>query len=67
MPDGEIFYARFPITLDSNGVPDTSPVLQIATIFPAANFDSITTKIVPISGGSGKSNAVMIVFARDIT
>ncbi len=64
MTNGEIAYARFPITLDSNGAIDPSVTLQIAGVFPTATFDIIGTEIVPISGGSGISNAILVVFAR---
>lgn len=67
MADGEIHYARFPITLDSNGVHDVSIILALNAIFPPTDYDNLKSKIVPISGGSGISNAVMVVFARRIT
>ncbi len=66
MVDGEIHYARFPLTLDSNGFTN-GPVVEITTIFPTADYDNVVSKIVPISGGRGRSNAVMVVFARRIT
>ena len=64
MTNGEIHYGRFPITLDSNGAGDTAAVLNLSNFFPDGDYDNVITKIVPISGGSGISNAVMIVFAR---
>ena len=66
MADGEIHYARFPINLDSNSTAVVNTV-RITTIFPNTNYDIVDTQIVPISGGSGKSNAVMVVVARRIT
>lgn len=66
MVNGQIHYARFPINLDSNAVIDGSPTLQITAIFPDGNYDIVDTEIVPISGGSGISNAIMVVIARRI-
>jgi len=67
MANGEIHYARFPITLDSNAAIDSSVTLQLAAVFPLVEYDLMDTVIVPISGGSGLSNAVMVVIARRIT
>jgi len=67
MADGEIHYARLPITLDSNGVVDFPPVLSINAIFPPTDYDIVDTAIVPISGGSGISNAVLVIIARRLT
>ena len=64
MTNGEIHYLRFPITLDSNAAPDSVPLVSADEIFPAIDYDNVVSKIVPISGGSGISNAVMIVIAR---
>ena len=66
MVNGQIHYGRFPIDLDSNVIVDRSDVRLLA-IFPPADYDIIDSEIVPISGGSGKSNAVMVVVARRIT
>jgi len=67
MVNGEIHYARFPINLDSNGIIESVPTLQIGTIFPDTDYDIVDTEIVPISGGRGLSNAVMVVVARRTT
>ena len=64
MANGDIVYVRFPITLDSNGAIDTGTTTQTAQLFLTNDFDIIDTVIVPISGGSGISNAVMVVVAR---
>jgi len=64
---GEIHYGRFPIVLDSNGNIDPVTQIQLGTFFPPGDYDNVVAKIVPISGGSGKSNAVMVVFARRIS
>jgi len=64
MVNGQIHYARLPIELDSN-----SAVIDLTvgpSIFPTGNYDIVESQIVPISGGSGKSNAVMVVIARRI-
>lgn len=67
MANGEIHYGRFPINLDSNANADGDILIQLFNFFPPADYDNVISKIVPISGGSGKSNAVMVVFARKIT
>ena len=67
MVNGQIHYARFPINLDSNGIIDGVVTTQIDAIFPDTNYDIVNTEIVPISGGSGISNAIMVVIARRIT
>jgi len=67
MPDGEIHYARFPINLDSNLGFDGDPATPLFGLFPPTDYDIIDSEIVPISGGRGVSNAVMVVIARRLT
>lgn len=67
MANGDIEYGRFPITLDSNGDVDIILTPVLSSFFPETDYDNIVSKIVPISGSSGKSNAVMVVFARKTT
>jgi len=67
MADGEIHYARFPVTLDSNAPIDVTPSVVLSTVFPDTEYDIVDSQIVPISGGSGLSNAVVVIVARRIT
>ncbi len=66
MVNGEIHYARFQIDLDSNSIINDINV-ELITVFPTSNYDIINSQLVPISGGSGISKAVMVVIARRIT
>jgi len=68
MTVGDLDFARFPITLDLDAPADTVAQVGIVTpLFPSADFDSITAKILPITGGSGKSKAVIFVIGRRLT
>ena len=62
MVNGEIFYARYAITIDTKD--DFKFAGILFSIFPQADFDIIFSEIIPISGGSGKTNAVMLTIAR---
>ena len=62
MVNGEIFYARYPITIDTKD--DFQVIGGPIGIFPTTDFDIIFSETIPISGGSGKTNAVMLTVAR---
>jgi len=65
MTDGDLFFSRFPITLDVDAPVDSVP--QIGTtnaLFAPAAFDIILPEILPITGTGGKSKGVVVVIAR---
>jgi len=66
MVNGNISYARFPITLDIDAPADTSPQLALTTNFFLAAFDNMMFEIIPMTGGSGKSKAVVVVLGREL-
>lgn len=67
MATGDLSFARFPITLDLDAAADTVAQIGIVDgLFLVAGFDSITAKILPITGASGKSKAVVFVIGREI-
>lgn len=67
MAVGDLSFARFPITLDLDAAADTTPQVGIANaLFLVADFDNIVAKILPITGGSGKSKAVIFVIGREL-
>jgi len=64
---GDLDYARFPIELDIDAAADTVPQVGISNpLLPSTNFDSIRAEILPITGGSGKSKAVLFIIGRQI-
>jgi len=68
MTDGDLSFVRFPITLDLDAPADTVAQVGISTpLFLTTEFDSIQAKILPITGGSGKSKGVVFVIGREIT
>lgn len=67
MVNGEIFYARYPISLDTRLSSPQTGVGITTGIFPQADFEIILSQTIPISGGSGTTNAVMLIVARAIT
>jgi len=67
MAVGDLSFARFPINLDIDAPADTVPQVGIAGgLFLAADFDNIVAKILPITGGSGKSKGVVFVIGREL-
>ena len=65
---GDLGFARFPITLDLDAAKDTSPQIGIVdALFTVLDFDNIVAKILPITGASGKSKAVVFVIGRAIS
>ena len=65
MVNGEIFFARYPLTIDTKEGPIQADAIN-TNIFRVSEFDIIASEIIPISGGSGKTNAVMLVIARSL-
>ena len=67
MANGDLHYARFPVTLDVDAPADVSAQVGIANpLFLTTGFDVTLPEIIPITGGSGKSKAVVIVTGREI-
>ena len=67
MANGDLDFARFPITLDLDAAKDTVAQIGIVdALFPVLDFDNIVAKILPITGASGKSKAVVFVIGREI-
>ena len=61
----DIVFARFPITTDVNGDPDTVPQAGLAAaVFPAASYNILHTEIVQIGGDSGVFKNVLVVIAQ---
>ena len=63
MVNGEIFFARYEVTIDVKATPVFNAPIQ-QPVFPPSDFDIIASRIIPISGGSGKTNAVVVIIAR---
>jgi len=64
--NGDIKYARFPITSDCAEPADTSIQDGVAALFPRGKYDIISTQIVNITGGSGRYKSVLVVVGRRI-
>jgi len=68
MAIGDIHYARFPQTPDTNIGADLTPSLKLAgAIFPTTDYEIFDVKSVNISGGTGRMILVCVVFARRLT
>ena len=69
MADGDIVYARFPVTLDLDAPADTVAQVGLVTpvLFDNVSFPALDAKVLPITGGNGKSKAVVLVVGRDVT
>jgi len=66
MADGDIETATYPISVDADGT-FVAPSIVIAAAFPVANYDSVTSQIVNITGKNGVYKTVVVVTARRIT
>ena len=64
MANGDIEYATFPLSADSTA--DFDALLRLDAIFPVAEYEILTSELIPISGGSGITTGVCIVVARRI-
>lgn len=67
MADGDIVTASFKIKTDTYGINDTAVVVQLAALFPTAEFDILTTQIIESTGSSGERTSRVLVVARDTT
>jgi len=62
--DGDIKYARFPITLDCAAPADTTLQDGVDALFTSGMYDIISTQIVNITGGSGRFKSVLVIVGR---
>ena len=69
MADGDVVYARFPVTLDLDALADTVPQVGLVSpvLFTDTQFPVLEAKVLPMTGGSGKSRAVVLVVGRAVT
>ena len=65
MAAGDIVYARFPITLDSEAVADSAVTTALTTLFPIAVYNLVHTELVFDSGT--KTKGTVVVIAQAIT
>ena len=69
MADGDVVFARFPVLLDLNAITDTVPQIGLVSpvLFTTTQFPVLEAKVLPMTGGSGKSRAVVLVIGRAVT
>ena len=69
MVNGDLVFARFPVTLDLDVAADTTPQVGLVTpaLFTDTQFPVLDAKVLPITGGGGKIRAVVVVFGRAVT
>ncbi len=67
MADGDIVFARFPVTTDVNGIADTAVQAGVTALFPVASFDILEVELVQIGGDSGIFKNVVVVVARAVS
>lgn len=67
MADGDIVFARFPVSTDVNGIADTVVQAGVAALFPVGVYDIISVRIVQIGGDSGIFKNVVVVVGRAIS
>lgn len=67
MADGDIVFARFPVTTDVNGIADTAVQAGVTALFPVAVYDILSIRIVQIGGDSGIFKNVVVVVARAVS
>jgi len=65
MANGDIVFARFPITLDSGAIADTAITTALTTLFPVVTYNVVHTELVFDSGT--KTKATVIIIAQDIS
>jgi len=65
MAEGDIVYARVPISVDANGTEDNAVTTVLGGLFPTATYTLIHTTIIPPIGT--KTKAVLVVVAQAIS
>ena len=64
MANGDIVFARFPLTIDSGASADVAVSTALTTLFPTATYTLIHTELVFDSGTKTKGVVVVIAQAQ---